>query len=415
VNIRTKTVITQTIINPFDQFFYGESNPRQIEREGASLGSGFVVDKSGVIITNNHVVKDATEVYVKFDNGKEYSAEVLGGDTMTDVAVLKIKDSEDEFKPVVMGDSDKLKRGQWAIAIGNPFGLNSTMTLGIISSTGRSGAGLEQFANYIQTDAAINPGNSGGPLIDIYGNVIGVNTAIISNSGGSIGLGFAIPINTVKKIAESIEKYGKVRRPLLGVRFEPNFNSKMAEAMGLETANGALIADVIDDSAAEDAGLKRRDVILAINGIEIKNYAQAVTLIGTYQPGDEIELEVYRKDGLREGKKRTVKAVLASREEMMLTQGTYMSGMKLATLEEQEKEKYGYDKSQSGVIILEVDQNSQAARVGIKEGDLILEINNAEVQSLKEFKEIYDSINNSNVLLYILRNGYGGYYILNKN
>jgi Do/DeqQ family serine protease len=416
VNIRTKTVVTQTVVDPFQQFFYGESQPRQVEREGASLGSGFVIDEKGVIVTNNHVIKDATEVYVKFDNGKEYSAKILGGDAFTDIAVLQIEDAKEKFKPVVMGDSDKLKVGYWAIAIGNPFGLNSSMTLGIISSTGRREAGLERFANYIQTDAPINPGNSGGPLINIDGKVVGVNTAIISNSGGSIGLGFAIPINMVKKIAVSIEKHGEVIRPLLGVRFEPNFDSKMSETMGLEVPTGALIAEVIDDSPAQKAGLKRRDIILSIDGKEIRNYAQAVSMVGAYQPGDELELRVYRKEGLRAGKERVVKAVLASRDDTVLAQqGTFILGMKLQTLDKDLREKYKHNKKLSGVAIVEVDRSSQAAKQGLKEGDLILEINNTEIKSLKEFKEIYEkSEDKSNVLLYIIRNGFGGYYILNK-
>lgn len=415
VNIRTKTKVTQSVINPFDQFFYGDRNPREIEREGSSLGSGFVIDKEGLIITNNHVIQNATEIYVKFDNGKEYSAEIVGRDPQTDVAVIKIINTNDKFTPVDMGDSDKIKVGHWAIAIGNPFGLNSTMTLGIISATGRGSANLQGYADYIQTDASINPGNSGGPLIDIYGNVIGVNTAIISNSGGNIGLGFAIPINTVKRIANSIREYGEVKRPLLGVRFEPNFDSSMAKAMGLESSNGALIAEVIEDSPAEKAELKRRDVILAIDGKEIKNYAQAVAIIGTYQPGEKIKLTVYRKEGLGKGKKRSVTAILTARDGYLSTHKNSYFGMKLATLDNDAKEKYGYSKRQSGVVILEVNPNSQIARNGIKEGDLILEINNIEIKSFNEFKEIYDkAAPNSDILLYMVRDGYGGYHIMKK-
>lgn len=415
VNIRTKTLVKRTVVNPFDQFFYGDNSGKEIEREGASLGSGFVMDEEGLIITNNHVITDATEIFVKFDTGKEYSAEVLGRDPETDIAILKIINTKDKFKPIQMADSDNIDVGQWAIAIGNPFGLNSTMTLGIISATGRSGYGLERYEDFIQTDAAINPGNSGGPLIDIYGKVIGVNTAIISNSGGSVGLGFAIPINIVKKVTESIKKYGEVRRPMLGVRFEPNFDAKMAESIGLDSPNGALIAEVTDESPAEVIGLKRGDVILSINGRPIENYSQAVAIIGTYQPGEEITLKIYRKEGNHTGKERTVTAVLASRDEENLNPSSDILGMKLRTLNETLRTKYGYPDIKKGIAVLEVDKKSQAARLGITEGSLILEINNTEVQSVRELKEVYDAIQNgNNVLLYIEKNDFGRYLLLKK-
>lgn len=415
VNIRTKTLVKKTIVNPFDEFFYGDSTPREIEREGVSLGSGFVIEKDGLVITNNHVIKDASEIFVKFDSGKEYSAEILGKDPETDLALLKIISSNESFKPVFIADSDEIEVGQWAIAIGNPFGLNSTMTLGIISATGRSGYGLERYENYIQTDASINPGNSGGPLIDIYGNVIGVNTAIITNSGGSVGLGFALPINTVKKVSESIKKFGEVRRPMLGVRFEPTFDSKIAEMMGLDSPAGALIAEVFDESPAEISGLKRRDVILSINGRPIENYTQAVAIIGTYQPGEELTLKVYRKDGKLTGKERTVTVVLTTRDEDNLNPSTDLLGMKLRTLNEALRKKYNYPDVKQGIAVLEVDRKSQAARLGVTEGSLILEINNTEVQSVKELKEIYDKTDSGeNVLLYIEKNDYGRYRLFKK-
>jgi Do/DeqQ family serine protease len=416
VNIRTKTVVKQSVVNPFDEFFYGESSPRETEKEGASLGSGFVIDKDGLIMTNNHVIADAAEIYVKFDNGKEYLAEIMGKDPETDLAMLKIINTKEKFKPMHMANSDNVEVGQWAIAIGNPFGFNNTMTLGIISATGRSGYGLERYEDYIQTDASINPGNSGGPLIDIYGNVIGVNTWAWTSTGESNGVGFAIPINIVKKVAESIKKYGEVRRPMLGVRFQPDFDAKLAESMGLDSPNGALIAEVFDESPAEIIGLKKGDVILSINDRPIENYSQAVGIIGTYQPGEEITLKVFRKEGKNTGKERTVSVVLTSRDEDNLNPSSDLLGMKLRTLNEVLRNKYDLPDVKKGIAVLEVDRKSQAARLGITEGSLILEINNIEVQSVKELREVYDKISNgSNILLYIEKNDYGRYLLLKKD
>lgn len=410
VNIRTKTTVKQTVVDPFEQFFFGESAPRQIEREGSSLGSGFVISEDGEIVTNNHVIEGASEIFVKFDNKKEYEAEIVGKDPETDIALLKIINTKDKFKPVKFADSDFLKVGQWAIAIGNPYGLNNTMTLGIISAIGRSGYGIERIEDFIQTDASINPGNSGGPLIDIYGNVIGVNTAIISKTGGNTGIGFAIPSNIVKKVVESIQKYGEVRRPFMGVRFQPDFTSKMAESMGLKDGKGALIAEIVDESPAADAGLMRGDVITAINGRVIETYANAIAIISSFQPGEEISVTIFRK-----GKERNITLKLGSRSDESLNPSEAILGMQLRTLNEALRDKYKYSDTKEGVVVLNVDPSSQAARIGIKEGYLIVEINNTIVKSLKDLKQVYNAIDEGeNVLLYIENKDFGRYILLKK-
>ncbi|OQY08164.1 MAG: hypothetical protein B6I28_05045, partial [Fusobacteriia bacterium 4572_132] len=221
VNISTTKTIKQRYYDPFDSFFGQRSQPRIYERKATALGSGFVVSKEGYILTNNHVIEGADEIEVKFSDGSEYEAEIVGSDKDTDVGVLKIKSKKKNFKFLELGNSEEVKVGYWAIAFGNPYGLASTMTVGIVSAKGRSGMGIENYENFIQTDASINPGNSGGPLVDLDGKVIGINTAILSKSGGNIGIGFAIPIDMVKIIKDSLIKTGKVNRAWLGVSVQP--------------------------------------------------------------------------------------------------------------------------------------------------------------------------------------------------
>lgn len=266
VNIRTKKTVTVNTYNPLEELLYGRSGGQE-KRESGSLGSGFVVSKDGYVVTNNHVIDGADEIYVKFSNGREYRTKLVGTSPEVDIAVLKI-DSNETFKPLEFANSDQVQIGQWSIAFGNPLGLNDSMTVGIVSAAGRSSLGIEEIENFIQTDAAINQGNSGGPLIDITGKVIGVNTAIYSQSGGSVGIGFAIPANLVTTVKDSIIATGKFEKPYIGV-YLGNLDADKVKALNLKSSNGVFVAGAVPNGPAAVAGITKNDVITAVDGKEV--------------------------------------------------------------------------------------------------------------------------------------------------
>jgi Do/DeqQ family serine protease len=277
----------------FDRFF--EGMPRR--RQQASLGSGLIIDKRGLILTNNHVVKDADEITVKFANKQEAKGKVVGTDPKTDLAVIRVSAKED-LPVATLGNSDTLHVGEWAIAIGNPFGLDHTLTVGVISATGRSEVGIAAYENFIQTDASINPGNSGGPLLNVRGEVIGINTAIVASGQG---IGFAIPVNMARKVMEDLVKKGKVTRGWLGIGIQP-LSPELAKSFGVGADEGVLVNQVMPKSPAEAAGLKIGDVILSVDGKPIQDTRQLQRLIGETEIGRTIEVVV-----LREKAKRTLK------------------------------------------------------------------------------------------------------------
>ena len=275
VNIRTKKTVKVNTYNPLEALLFGNSGGQET-RESGALGSGFVVSKDGYIVTNNHVIDGADEIFVKFSDGREYKTKLVGTSPEVDIAVLKINPNE-TFKPLEFANSDEVQIGQWSIAFGNPMGLNDSMTAGIVSAAGRSSLGIEQIENFIQTDAAINQGNSGGPLIDISGRVIGVNTAIYSQSGGSVGLGFAIPSNLVVRVKDSIIATGKFEKPYIGIYLD-NLDAQKVKALNLKSSNGIYIAGTVANGPAAQAGLAKNDVVTAVDGKEIN---VAVTLAKT--------------------------------------------------------------------------------------------------------------------------------------
>ena len=291
VNIRTKKTVTVNTYNPLEELLYGRSGGQE-KRESGSLGSGFVVSKDGYVVTNNHVIDGADEIYVKFSNGREYRTKLVGTSPEVDIAVLKI-DSNETFKPLEFANSDQVQIGQWSIAFGNPLGLNDSMTVGIVSAAGRSSLGIEEIENFIQTDAAINQGNSGGPLIDITGKVIGVNTAIYSQSGGSVGIGFAIPANLAMTVKDSIIANGKFERPYIGVSLG-NLDQDKVKALNLKSSNGVFIVDVVPNSPAAAAGIAKNDVITAVDGKEVNSAGAFVGEIAAKKVGQNIKLTVYR-------------------------------------------------------------------------------------------------------------------------
>ena len=303
VNIRTKKTVTVNTYNPLEELLYGRSGGQE-KRESGSLGSGFVVSKDGYVVTNNHVIDGADEIYVKFSNGREYRTKLVGTSPEVDIAVLKI-DSNETFKPLEFANSDQVQIGQWSIAFGNPLGLNDSMTVGIVSAAGRSSLGIEEIENFIQTDAAINQGNSGGPLIDITGKVIGVNTAIYSQSGVSVGIGFAIPANLVTTVKDSIIATGKFEKPYIGV-YLGNLDADKVKALNLKSSNGVFVAGAVPNGPAAAAGITKNDVITAVDGKEVNSAGAFVGEIAAKKVGQSVKLTISRN-----GKTTEVSVTLA--------------------------------------------------------------------------------------------------------
>merc|ERR1711991_968646 len=274
--------------SPFEDMFKEFGTPQ--ERQSSALGSGFIIDEKGIVVTNNHVIQDAKDIIIRVNGNKEYKAKVLGADPLSDIAVLKIKTNE-KFIPVSFGDSDKARIGDWVIAIGNPFGLGGTVTSGIISARNRS-IGLSRYEDYIQTDASINSGNSGGPLFDMYGNVIGINTAILGQSG-SIGIGFSIPSNSAKKVINQLIEFGETKRGWLGVRIQ-TVTKEIAEVENLDEPRGALVASVADGSPSDKGGIKAGDIILEFDGKRINEMNELPKIVAETEVGSTVNVKVWR-------------------------------------------------------------------------------------------------------------------------
>jgi len=303
VNISTTKVIkyrggpsTPFFDDPFFRHFFGDDFFREFriprERREQSLGSGVIVNQDGYIVTNNHVVEGASEIKVLLGDNREFSGRVAATDPRTDVAVIKI--SEHNLPTILWGDSDRLQVGEWVLAIGNPFGLTQTVTAGIISATGRANVGIADYEDFIQTDAAINPGNSGGALVNVRGELIGINTAIFSRSGGYMGIGFAIPSNMVREVMESLVKKGKVTRGWLGVQIQP-LTPELAEKFGLKDTRGILVSDVSENSPAAEAGMKRGDIILEFDGKRVEDPVHLRNGVAHTEPGKKVPVKIWRK------------------------------------------------------------------------------------------------------------------------
>ena len=380
--------------DPFFERFFGQPQmPR--EREFGGGGSGVIVDgKKGYIITNHHVVDRADEIKIFTKDGDEYLAEVIGSDRGTDIAVLKIEPSEN-LLPINLGDSSLLRVGDFALAIGAPFGLSQTVTSGIISALGRPQMTSDGFGEMIQTDAAINPGNSGGALVDIDGNLVGIPSSIFTRGGGNIGIGFAIPVNTVKNIMQQIIEFGSVRRGLLGVIIS-DINQEIAEQLGLDISKGALIQEVSPDSAAEDAGLEAGDVIVGVNEVEISNSSELRNAIGLKRSGERVKITV-----IRDNRKLTKSAKLGELIAQQTMKADELNTL-LAGAELSDNKPDGYSQSQ-GVVILSVEPNSNADRARLKQGDIIWAVGNMEISNLEEFQSL--TKDKDILILRVKRNG----------
>ena len=413
VNISSTKVVKRQITpdlleDPFfRQFFGGRILPQQqpqMERQ-YSLGSGVIVNPDGYILTNNHVVAGASDVEVFTQNRKQYKATIIGTDPGTDIAVLKIDASG--LAAVTLGDSSKLKVGDLVFAIGDPFGVGETATMGIVSATGRTlGGSIEHYEDFIQTDAAINPGNSGGALIDIRGNLVGINTAIISGgSGGNQGIGFAIPINIARDVIDQIVDHGKVIRGYLGVTIQ-GVDPDMAKVFGLNQGGGALISDVSPAGPAAKAGLERGDIILELNGTPVKGSDDLSLHISEMAPGTVANLQVYRN-----GHTQQVNVTLGEypeKGESGQPVGGFraaLNGVQVQNLTPEVEQQLGLPAGSSGVVVTDVDPSSSAAAAGIQRGDVIQEINRKPIHNVQEFQQALAGTGNQPVLLLLNRKG----------
>ena len=382
--------------SPFEQFFknYRPNFPQ--DNKAMSMGSGFVVSASGVIMTNSHVIENAEDINVIFNDGYTTKATLLSLDKKTDIALLKIE-TDKKIVPVKFGDSDKARIGDWILAIGNPFGLGSTVTKGIISARARD-IQAGPYDDFIQTDAPINRGNSGGPMINVKGEVIGINTAIFSPSGGSVGIGFAIPSNMAKMVYDNLMKHGKIRRGQIGIKVQ-SITEEIAQTLGLTQAEGALVAGLDTGGAAEKAGIKVGDVILSFDGTDITSMRQLPKIVAGAEIGKQKDIVVWR-----DGKKQTLKV---TPEEMIETQPTpsvgsaleatpagdgsltiEQLGLTIANITAETKNKYKLSKDSKGVVITNIDRESEAFNKGIKIGDVIVEVKQTPINKIGDVSSL---------------------------
>ncbi|MBW1667311.1 MAG: DegQ family serine endoprotease [Deltaproteobacteria bacterium] len=387
--------------DPFRDFFerfFGNQVPRNFKQQ--SLGTGFIIDEQGFILTNNHVVEKANEIKVKLADGREFKAKVIGRDSKSDLALIKI-DSGTPFKPLPLGDSEKLEVGDWVIAIGNPFGLGNTVTAGIVSAKYRH-IGAGSYDNFIQTDASINPGNSGGPLLDTEGRVIGINTAIYSQSGGSIGIGFAIPVNIAKDLLPQLKK-GKVVRGWLGVMIQ-KITPDLRKKFGLASAKGALVADITPGGPADKAGIQRGDVIVTYDGREVKEMNDLPYLVGATPVGKKVVVEVIRR-----GKRKEIQVKIGKlkeeTEEEADQEANQRLGMRVEEITPELARTFGLSETR-GLVVVEVEPGSSASGAGLRPGDVIVEVDQAPITNLKAFKQKIRSYKpGDTVLLLVSRRG----------
>lgn len=410
VNISTSKTVQTNSINmddffndPYFRQFFGFDFPttpknRKNKEVISSLGSGVIISSDGYIITNNHVIEDAEKITVNLpDSSTEYKAKLIGADPKTDLAVIKIEAKD--LPAVTFANSDQLLEGDVVFALGNPFGVGSSVTSGIISALNKNNIGLNQYENFIQTDASINPGNSGGALVDSRGFLVGINSAILSRSGGNNGIGFAIPSNMAKTIAQKLIKNGKVERGYLGVTI-----GALTQDLKKAYANkeGALVTDVQKDSAAFNAGLKRGDLIVKVDNTTIKSPMDLKNYIGSIDPKQQIELSYERDNEIK-----TVKFMLKTDEKSLQYEKGYINGLKLVELDSKNKQQYRIPENISGILITEVSPKSKAEQAGFEAGDIIVGVNQYEISNFKELSKALDlNKDKQYVKIWINRGGY---------
>ena len=412
VNIYTSKTVKQQQFqaNPFFREFFGDGGQNSFgipkEKVETSLGSGVIISVEGYILTNNHVVENADDINVTLIDKREFKATLVGKDSKTDLAILKI---DGKSLPVLpLGNSDNIAIGNIVLAVGNPFGVGQTVTMGIISAKGRSNVGISEYEDFIQTDAAINPGNSGGALVNLSGELIGINTAILSGSGGYQGVGFAIPSNMAQNVLESILKNGKVVRGWLGVQIQ-DVDEKIAKSFKLDGSRGALIAQVMKNSPAEKGGLKRGDIVLEFNGKDIEDVNHLKNFVALIAAGQQVDIKV-----LRDGKEKTLTVKIgeypddggkgqetagAQRE----LKGTALEGAELSDLSQTLRKSLNIPEDVEGAVVTDIEAGSKAQKAGLKKGDVLMEINRARVSGVEEARSLISG--NDQLVLYIYRNG----------
>jgi serine protease Do len=389
--------------DPFFRFFFDapESGPQPPEsRREQSLGSGVIVSSDGLVVTNSHVVDDAEQIRVALKDGREFKAKVVGADRESDVALLRVPDAND-LPAITLADSSKLRIGDLVLAVGNPFGLGQTVTMGIVSAVGRANMGITDYEDFIQTDAAINPGNSGGALVDMDGHLVGINTAILSRSGGYQGIGFAIPSNMVLQVKDALLKGGKVIRGWLGVSIQ-DLNEELAKALEVAPHSGVLVSDVAKNSPAAKAGIVRGDIIRALDGVKLEDSRHLRNTVALSGPGRKLRVEL-----IHDGKAKTLEVVLgeapASNDKgVIATEDTGLfAGVRVAELSAALREKYEIPEEVAGIVVTDIERDSAGAELGLRPGDVILQINRREVRTLDEFrKAARDSVHQALVLVY---------------
>ncbi len=408
VNISTEGHV-QLQANPllndpfFRRFFNIPNMPR--ERKTQSLGSGVIVDaKRGLVLTNNHVIANADQISVKMQDGRRLDAELVGTDPETDVAVIKIK--ANNLTALPLANSSELRVGDFVVAIGNPFGLGQTVTSGIVSALARSGLGITGYEDLIQTDASINPGNSGGALVNLRGELVGINTAIYSQSGGNIGIGFAIPMYMANQVMEQLVQFGEVNRGFLGAELQ-DLDPDLAAAFGLSDRNGAVLVNIVPDSPAAQAGLKAGDVVTAVNGVGVRNAADLRNRVGLMRVGDKVKLDV-----LRDGKPQAATAVIGARQQETVARTGGPKNERLAgvTFGEIPEESPAYGRL-PGVMVYEISPNSRAFAAGLREGDIVSSVNRNPIADLQSFIAIVSQIEGQ-LLLRVQRGNQAAFMVI---
>jgi serine protease Do len=404
VNISTtQTVITNS--NPFPGFKFPPGSPFEDmfkefgtpqERQSSALGSGFIIDKKGIVVTNNHVIQDAEDIIVRVNGDKEFKAKVIGADPLSDIAVLQLETNE-KFVPVKFGDSDKARIGDWVIAIGNPFGLGGTVTSGIISARNRS-IGLSRYEDYIQTDASINSGNSGGPLFDLNGDVIGINTAILGRNG-SIGIGFSIPSNSAKIVIDQLIKFGETKRGWLGVRIQ-DVTKEIAEVEELDEPRGALVASVADNSPSDKAGVKAGDIILEFNGEKIQEMKELPIIVARTEVGKKVDVKIWRNK--REIIKKIILGRLETSEDLKISENPLPTESKIDNLKikvrkltKEDIKERKLPNQTDGLVITNIENNSPLLG-SIEISSIIIEAQKKKIKSAKDLNQIVSQVLNTN-------------------
>lgn len=384
------------------KFFFGPNMPseQQSTRPFEGLGSGVIINADkGYVVTNNHVINNANKIRVQLNNGKEYQAKLIGRDEQSDIALLQLTDAQPkDLTSIKMADSDALRVGDFAVAVGNPFGLGQTATSGIVSALGRSGLNLEGLENFIQTDASINRGNSGGALVNLNGELIGINTAILAPSGGNVGIGFAIPSNMVQSLTEQLIQYGEVKRGMLGIKGS-EMTAEMAKAFKVDAQRGAFVSEVMPKSAAAQAGIKSGDVIISLDGKTIGSFAELRAKVATAGAGKKVKMGL-----LREGKPLEVTVELQNNDQSSTNAESLIPSLQGATFNN------GETKGTKGVVIKDVTKGSAAEKSGLQAGDVIIGINSDRIQNIGELRKILDS--KPNILALNILRGEDNIYLI---